>query len=266
MRKSLLTIVATVLVLICSNMVLGFDPMGPPRAMLKPGQPSIGLDYIYSNVEVKMGRPFGGSVMDVEGVEANKIYANLGYGLTDRWDIFGRLGVVVLDIDQGKNIVDPSSMIGRSELSLGIGAGTRATLFEWDELSLGLLGQVSFAAYESFDGNPSATLYASPATMSTEINMTEVQIAFGPTWNCTEYLSVYGGPFMQFIDGTANMTVVTTLNGTGADNVGFEQNTIFGGYVGATLRFSEQPNISCNVEFQANGNGYGLALQVVIAP
>ena len=172
--------------------------------------------------------------------------------------------MAVLDIDQGENIANASSMIGTSDPSLAIGAGTRVTFFEWEEISVGLLAQVSFVPYENFEGNPS-TLFGSPATMDTEIHMTEVQIALGPTWNCTEYLSVYGGPFLHLIDGAADVNL--TLGGSNfPDKVGIEQSTIFGGYIGASMRFSEHPNIICSIEFQATEAGHGLAIQLAISP
>ena len=264
MRKSLLTVVATILVLICSNVVLGFDPMGPPKALLEQGQPSLGLDYIYSKMEIKMAGAFGGSDIDVSDLELNKIYANFGYGLTDRWDVFGRLGVAVLDVDQGENIADVGSMIGTSDPSLAIGAGTRVTFCEWEEISLGMLAQVSFVPFENLDGS-SSTVFTSPATMTSKIRMTEVQIAIGPTWNCTEYLSVYGGLFLHLIDGVADFNL--TLEGSNfPDTVGIEQSTILGGYIGASMRFSEHPNIICNVEFQATEAGHALAIQLAISP
>ncbi len=264
MQRSKLTIVATMLVLICSNVVFGYDPMGPPRALLKPGQPSLGVDYIYSKMEIKMVGPFGRPDIDISDLELNKIYLNLGYGLADGWDVFGRLGVAVLDIDQGANRDNFTSLIGRSDGSLAIGIGTRVTCFEWDELSIGLLAQVSFVPFENFEGSPS-TLFGSPGTMDSEINMTEVQIAVGPTWNCTEYLSIYGGPFIHFIDGRADLNVALGGNSF-PDSVGIEQSTIFGGYIGATVLFCENPNISCNVEFMATEAGHALAIQLAISP
>ena len=105
--------------------------------------------------------------------------------------------------------------------------------------------------------------------LDTEIHMTEVQIALGPTWNCTERLSIYGGPFLHLIDGVADLTATVTYPGgdsSGADSVGIEQSTIFGGYIGASMRFSEHPNIICNVEFQATEAGHALAIQLAISP
>ena len=266
MQRSKLTIVAAAVVLICSNVVLGFDPLGPPRALLGQGKPSVGVDYMYSKMEIKMEGFFGFPDMDVSDLEVNKLYANVGYGLTDRWDIFARLGGAVIDIDRGENITNPSSMIGTSDPSLAIGAGTRVTLFEWEQVCLGMLAQVSFTPYENFKGNPHSTLFASPATMQSEMHLTEVQIAFGPTWNCTEYLSVYGGPFLHLIDGNADLLVITTSSGSALARPSIEQSTILGGYIGATLRFSEHPNISCNFEFQITESGHALAIQIAISP
>ncbi|MCK4849764.1 MAG: hypothetical protein KAT11_00360 [Phycisphaerae bacterium] len=270
MRKNRLTIVATMLLLFCSNVVFGFDPMGPPKAMLAKGQPSFGLEYLYSKMQIEMGGPTFGPIelseVDIEDVEINKIYANFGYGFTDRWEVFARLGVAALDIDQGENIDNFTALIGNSDdLSLAIGAGTRATFFEWENISVGMLAQISFVPFENFNGNSGSQIGGVPATLDTEIHMTEVQIALGPTWNCTEYLSIYGGPFLHLIDGVADLTAI--FDGFSlADSVGIEQSAIFGGYIGASVRLFESPNINCNVEFQATGHGYALAIQLAISP
>ncbi len=212
-----------------------------------------------------MGGPFGLSEVDISDLEINKIYVNFGYGFTDRWEVFARLGTAVLDIDQGENIENFSSLIGSSDdLSLAIGAGTRVTFFEWENISVGLLAQVSFVPIENFDGNP-GTLFGYPASLDTKIHMTEVQIALGPTWNCTERLSIYGGPFLHLIDGVADLNAI--VSGVAlADSVGIEQSTIFGGYIGASMRLFESPNINCNVEFQATEAGHALAIQLAISP
>ncbi len=256
MRKTPLIMAATMLLLSCSNLALGFDPMGPPKAMLSQGQPGWRIEYLYSTMNVEAGGAFGVPAATIKDVKMNKIYANVGYGLNDRWEVFARLGVTNTDIDQGANAnpLNLGSFMGNSDFDLSIGAGTRVTFFESDDVSLGLLAQISFAEIDSFDGNNA------PPNFSTRLRITEIQIALGPTWNCAEGLSIYGGPFLHLIDGNAEMAA-----GGFQASIGIEQDAIFGGYIGAGIRLFESPNITCNIEFQGTGAGYAAAIQLAIA-
>ena len=255
MRKAPLIMAATILLLSCSNLALGFDPMGPPKAMLSQGQPGWRLEYIYSKMSVDGGGIPGAPPASFQDVEMNKIYANVGYGLNDKWEVFVRLGVAKIDVDQGANAT-PRNMgffMGNSDFDFSIGAGTRVTFVESDDVSLGLLGQISFARISSFDGNDLA------GGFTTDLHITEVQIAFGPTWNCAEGLYIYGGPFLHLIDGNAEMA-----SGGLQPSIGIKQDAIFGGYIGAGIRLFESPNISCNIELQGTGAGYAAAIQLAI--
>ena len=266
MSKNPVIIVATMLVIFCSNVAFGFDPMGPPKAVLSKGQPSWGIEYLYGKMDIEAGAAFGLSEVDIKDIEINRIYGTVGYGFSNDLEIFARVGVAAADVDRGANTADHfGALIGSSDFGLLIGGGARATLFTWKDISVGLLAQVSLVQLDDFDGN-SGTLWGEPTSLSTELSMTEVQLAVGPTWNCTEDFSIYGGPFLHFIDGTADLTATTAGFSPLQDSVDISQRGVWGGYIGASMRFCESPNINCNVEFQATGAGYGAAIQLVITP
>ena len=266
MRKSPMIIVAIMLILVCSNVVFGFDPMGPPKAMLSKEEPAGRLEYVYSNMEIGSANPFGPKSVDIESIEINKIYANVGYGFADGWEIFGRLGAAAVSVDEDANIGNYGALIGNSKFNASVGAGARVTFYESKNLSVGLLAQISYTVIDDFSGN-SGTLFDTPATLSTKLTMTEIQVAVGPTWHCTEWLSIYGGPFLHFIDGKVEMVgTFEGFSGTFPYSAGIDQREVLGGYIGANLRFSESPNINCNVEFQTTGSRYAVAIQLAISP
>lgn len=250
MRKTPLITAAAMLLLSCSNLTLGFDPLGPPKAMLDQGQPGWRLEYIYSKMSIEANGAFGVPPGGIQDVEMNRIYANIGYGLNDRWEIFGRLGVADVGIDQDANAGNLGFFMGNSDFDIAIGGGTRVTLLESGDVSLGVLGQISFTRIDSFDGNNLGVL-------STDLHLTNVQIALGPTWNFAEGMYVYGGPFLHLIDGTADVGF-----GPLQADVGIEEDGIFGGYIGAGIRVLESPNITFNIEFQATGGGNAAAIQL----
>ncbi len=256
MRKSPVIIVVIMLILSCSNTVFGFDPMGPPKAMLSKEEPGGRLEYLYGNMDIRAEDPGGSNWIDIEDMEINKIYANIGYGFADGWEIFARLGAAAVSVDESANMDNYGSLIGSSNFNFAIGGGARVTFFESKDISVGLLAQISHTGIDDF--NSSSDLLPG---LAFKLSMTEIQVAVGPTWNCTEWLSIYGGPFLHFIDGDISLN--TTITGWPAD---IEQDEILGGYIGANLRFSESPNINCNIEFQTTGAGYAVAIQLAISP
>ncbi len=274
MQKSPVIIVATMLLLVCASVVFGFDPMGPPKATLKQGQPSVGIEYLYGNMDLEsFGTPFlpetfvvsEASEIDLNDLQINKISGIFGYGLSDSLEIFGRVGMAAADVDSGANPDHFGGLIGSSNFDFSIGAGARATIFEWKDISVGVLAQVSVVQLDGFDDYSAPDFLDRPVTVSTELTMIEVQLALGPTWNCTENFSIYGGPFLHFVDGDVDRTA--TISGfRDSDSLDISERGIWGGYIGATVFFSKSPNINCNVEFQATGGGYAVAIQLAISP
>ncbi len=273
MQKNTVIIVATMLLLVCANVVFGFDPMGPPKAMLKKGQPSVGIEYLYGNMDLETSTSTVGLAdMDLNNIEINKISGVVGYGLFDSLEIFGRFGLAAIDVDSSVIADNPAASIGSSGFDFSIGGGARATIFEWKDISVGVLAQVSLVQLDGFDDyvGPDNGQFGADMTFSiSELTMTEVQLAFGPTWNCTENVSIYGGPFLHFVDGDLDRDGVSFFpNAIPPESETFDINErgVWGGYIGATVLFSKSPNINCNVEFQATGAGYGVAIQLSISP
>jgi opacity protein-like surface antigen len=84
MKKNLL--LAVIVVALVSSAALALDPMGPPAAGLKKGQWSAGVDYSYSNMDLKQFLTSWSNNTN-ETLEINKmhkIYANIGYGICHR--------------------------------------------------------------------------------------------------------------------------------------------------------------------------------------
>ena len=106
LRKSIPTIIAAMLVLCCSNVAFGFDPMGPPKAGLSEGDGGWQVEYIYSQMDVKAGGALGLPGAVIKDMQMNKIYANFAYGINNQWEVFGRIGVADASIDRSKNITN----------------------------------------------------------------------------------------------------------------------------------------------------------------
>ena len=113
------------------------------------------------------------------------------------------------------------------------------------------IGGLFQANWAKFDGKLYAEHWA--ASDFVEIDMAEIQIAVGMNCMLSDQVSVYGGPFFHFIDGE----LYDTFSEVDAETGGLltseylwniEQDSVFGGYLGAQMELAE--NCFLNIEFQ----------------
>ena len=108
MKKPLLAVIIAVL-FFCYSVTFALDPIGSPADKLKRGQFCIGADYSFSDMDFEakgssiltinnlttgslIGIQSQKQSLSLDGVEVQKAYANLGYGITDNLEAFLRLG------------------------------------------------------------------------------------------------------------------------------------------------------------------------------
>ncbi|TET88118.1 MAG: hypothetical protein E3J46_05515 [Desulfobacteraceae bacterium] len=127
-----------VVVLGSSTLAVGLTPMGPPRAGLTKGQYRVGLDYSYSEMDLKLS---GYGFSWTADVEANMLFGNFGYGISDKWEGFVRLGFAN---------VEAEDFDGDNEFAYGF--GTKLTFAEQDAVTWGALFQIGwFEGEDTFD-------------------------------------------------------------------------------------------------------------------
>ena len=241
------TSVVIMLVVLCAANAVAFDLMGPPTAQLKQGQFSGGVEYVWSETDVDVDNITIGGVsfksFTLDDIKSNKVYSNFGYGMNDDWEIFLRLGAA--DTDD-------------SSFEFTIGGGTKITLSESEDgmVKWGVLAQLSWVSFDLDDD--SGFIGATPVSLtSQELDILDIQIAFGPEYKIKENVSIYGGPFLHFIEGyyDATATVSGTPFGVSAD---IGEDSIFGGYIGAKIALFN--DTSLNIEYQFTGGGQAVAL------
>jgi opacity protein-like surface antigen len=235
MEKKLLVVL--VVVGLCSTAALALDPMGPPTAGLKQGQVSAGLEYLYSDMDLRVE----GS--DLKNVRMNKGYANLGYGIADNWEAFIRLGGAEADFK-----TDEFEYNG--DIGFAYGFGTKVTLWEQSpELKWGGLFQMSWA-----DLSGTAKEIGGKGKEDVDLNAREMQIGVGPTWTPTKGLSIYGGPFVHFLHADWN-------GGANTGTADITEANSFGGWIGAQVEVTE--NLPVCVEWQYTGTDNALGVSAV---
>jgi opacity protein-like surface antigen len=209
---------------------LALDPMGPPAAGLKQGGMSLGLDYSYSQINLKLKN---GEEYETVDNKVEKTYANLGYGIADDWNVFGRLGGSKLE---GEDLI----FYGAYGLAWGL--GTKVTIYQDVDITWGALFQISWGK----------SMERSEGTYE-KLKWHEYQIAAGPTYRLTDNVSIYGGPFYSYLKGTDSDEA-----GKLADIKGKDQT---GGYIGGQFDFTE--NVTLNAEYQLSDGASGMGLMLV---
>jgi len=258
----------------CCSASFALDPLGSASDKLKKGQFGIGIDYSDSDMDFNAkGRSdlaiynltIGSLIgiqsekqrLDLNGVEVQKTYANLGYGITDNLEAFLRLGAA--DADWRDD--------GDTHFSFGLRTGV--TFYKKDALQLSALAQYSWAKSE-FDSLPLTTVVndtSYPLLMSGKLSMHEIQIATGPTYDLTDNFSLYGGGFFHLMDGTLDLKGSTTTVGIPQfrydldSSYDIDQVSELGIYIGARIKTAN--DISCSIEYQHTNTAEAIAMRLL---
>ena len=245
-----------IVLMLSSSATFALDPLGPAIADLGQGQFRDGFEYSYGSMDFKLNEGkwdeyLSGVFFDsgkansitVKDFKTKKSYFNLRYGITDNVDAFVRLGATIGKF--GDSIWDDAEEFN-SQAEFTIGGGIQATFYEDNNLRLGGLFQAGWANY---DGKLMAKHWA--AADFIEMNITEIQVAVGPTYKLMDRVLIYGGPFFHFINGdlddeyseVSGENILTSYYSWDVD-----ERSIFGGYIGMQIELAE--NSSLNFEYQ----------------
>ncbi len=272
-KKPLLAIAIAVLHFCCS-VSFALDPIGSPADKLKRGQFCIGADYSITDMDFEatgssiltinnlttgtlIGIQSQEQSLSLDGVEVHKAYANLGYGITDNLEAFLRLGAA------------DAEWKGDSDTHFSFGFRTGLTFFQKDALQLSAFAQYSWAESE-FDSLPLTTMVGGvsyPMLMSGRLNMQELQIALGPTYELTKGISLYGGGFLHFMDGKLDLK--GSASTTGIPKIGYDLDSSYdidqaselGTYIGAKIDATK--NISYSIEYQHTASADAIAMRLL---
>jgi hypothetical protein len=201
---------------------------------------------------------------EINDFKSNVILGRLGYGISDSWDAFVRLGAVDGQCDLVQTYPDDARHEYQDfdgSFGLAWGFGTRATFWQDEELSWGGLFQMTWM--EPDDSSISSII--SPGNLhfsgTADIDIREVQIAVGPTWRIEDNIRIYGGPFLYYVDGDLDISGEIVDPGVGVEmksSGDLEEKSQFGGYVGANFDVDE--NTSCFIEYQLTDDAWAIGL------
>ena len=247
MEKRILYL-CVVLIGLCGSTALALDPMGPPKASLQKGQWSAGVDYSFSDMTIqRTTTSWTSSTKNVAEIdEMHKVYATIGHGLNDNVEGFVRIGVGSPEVDRLGGNTEWKSDGGDWDAIWGL--GVKVTLSENENVAWGFLAQYSSAELSCDQAEIGGT-----DEQAIDLDISELQIAFGPTVKVIDRVSVYGGPFLHIIDGSY---VDKNSSGDRLTKT-IEEESAFGGYIGAQVDLAT--NTTLNIEYMGTGDAWALA-------
>lgn len=281
MNKKIALLALVIGVCVSSSTVLALPPMGPPKALLGQDRWAVGVEYAHGQMDLEAyGRaqedPDGMGWLDptytkhkIEDLTSDMFLSSLGYGVSDNWDIFVRLGASDAQDDMTERRIDgsqPNEYRGL-DCSYGFawGFGTRATFWQDGDLSWGGLFQITWEnpddgsiSLRPSDGDPSVL------KGDVELDLREIQIATGPTLQLDGYC-IYGGPFLHFVKGDLDISASgedsTPLLNRLISSQDIREESRFGGYAG--VRWDTSENASLYAECQLTGDAWGIGVGAV---
>lgn len=275
-NKLHLLYVSLVIIALFAASTQALDPMGPPTASLQKGQISAGLEYSDTrmDIEAENGRIVEELYQDgvlaqttvteigtfeIKNLKMHKTYANVGYGIRDNVEGFVRVGK--MNTEFSGDFFSSASRDYNGDSGDAIGLGAKVTLYEKDRLKLGGLLQMSWGSSEADWANATST-------ESITLDVFEMQVALGATYQATQKTEIYGGPFWHFIgfsgsDADGRKTLSNPSQGEEAiSSADYDLDDIhnFGGYLGARIRLLK--DTYCCVEYQHTPSAQAIGLSL----
>ena len=235
-----------------SSAALAISPMGPPVATLAEGQYAVGLGYAYGEQTLEVsGITSGTGDAELDDLQNNMYYGCVGYGVSDVWSIGVALGVAdaEFDADSGDDF--------DGDTEFGFAISTKRTLHDnGTDTKWGTVFQYCSLASEDKISNTSsyANGHLSGITAGKlELDWYEMQLAMGPAVQVNEDVSVYGGPFLHFVEADLRHKA-----GGSVAEVELEQLFELGGYIGVLMNLGGSAHLSA--EFLITGEAWGFGI------
>jgi len=265
---------AIVIIFISGPAAFALSPMGPPTSGLKHEDFKIGVDFSHSEIDLEFNdgefveyldgwfdASGGETDLKLKNVKINTVYVNLGYGVTDYFEVFLRLGGNNAKFS-GYNFW-PSGENFDSNTGFAIGGGFKATFYDEGRFKLGGLIQAGWA---DLDGAIRPKEWP-VADDTVQFDLTQIQIAVGPSYELTDRVLIYGGPFLHFVRGDWEDIYNQVDLGTGglltsklSWNV--EEDSSFGVYFGTQMEITENGSIMIEYQHTSAANAVGASMAV----
>lgn len=284
------------LVAIMSVSAYGVGFIGTPTAELKQGQWNVGFNYMYSDMELAKTKMTGSEVgvieadgvgefpfsdaysfkLEIDDVKTQRYYGTIGYGLMNSLEVYVQLGIADLKA-RTRDADEPDEWSGLNfDNDFAWGWGTRYTFYEQGTVRWGASLQMNWldtswgekSVYDDdiqFDGFDVAAEVVEDVQI--DWSSFDLLLAVGPTVDMGNW-NLYGGPFYYMVSGDLDVTVTNTacfdtgvVSGSGVgmmkESGDIEEDSNFGGFVGAQCTVMEKYDVTTEISFTGDGWAIG---------
>jgi hypothetical protein len=259
--KKTLAVMSMLFLVALSVDAFAIGNIGAPTAELKAGQWSIGGDYAYSDIDLDTGRmkytdSEGGSgktPFKLADVKTNFYYVTLGYGLSDNLEVYGRLGIADIKGKLRWSEYHNYWEGGNFDNDLVWGVGTKFTFYKQGKVRWGATSQMSWI-------DTSLEWKEAGGKETVDLSAYDLLVAVGPTVDMGGW-KLYGGPFFYMVNGDADDTY-TEPSYFWKGSADVEEDSSFGGYIGAAIPLAEK--IDMTFEVAAISDGWAAGTGVIV--
>ena len=190
-----------------------------------------------------------------------KVFLEGAYAPSDKWSIFGRVGASEGQMGSStENSWGFLDYLRDGDYKPSFGAGVRFTIAENDNVSWGGIAQAGYTSVD-FDG-VSFPMYCFDPRIQGKMDLFTAQLAFGPTVEINENVSVYCGGFMNWLSGDAEIEVSNLYVDKQSEEFDVREHSPLGAYAGALLNI-KGVRVAVDGHFLLSG-GQGLTGSIVI--
>lgn len=234
-------------------------PMGPTLPILEKGQWAFAIEYAYEKVDIEADGTCVESIVGgpsesyrqeftLDGMKTHMLFGRIEYALCNDWDVFVRLGAARSDADAkatGSGVIIGRGAEAGLDAGYGFsaGLGTRATFYRSGPWRIDGLAQVTWLApdesrFRIADRDDSGQAVAGTA----KLEYLQGQIALAAAYR-TKTWGLWGGPFVQIIDGDLDLDARFLIDGASAGRIkcsaDIEEDTRFGLSLGADCELTQ---------------------------
>ncbi len=231
------------------------------------GDTRFGLGFEYENARYELHSPTYTLPFRLETADVETFYARLQISVTDRFDVWGRVGLS--DIDAGDFTASQA---------MTYGLGLRGQILRWGPWSWDGAAQLTAWSIEEGDATvdilvPDGNSVKTATVTRGSVDDLEWLIRTGPAWNQGPF-TVYGGVAARYSE--ADLSFPATMDAD-SFSLGFNANGEWhlGGYAGATWQLSQprikalgpwSPDLTLRVEGAVTGGSSYLTVGLVVVP
>lgn len=266
MKKQMLFVGLIGLMLVLVAPCFAVDPLGAPRNYLEKGQFSFGVSASHSQQDLEIESYSWSLVnfcnMRISDFRTTKVYFEGAYAPSDSWSIFGRVGASEGQMGSSNEGEDAYiDHLSDGDYKPSFGAGVRFTVAENGNVSWGGVGQLGYTAVD-FDKVPFEIYGCYNPNIQGEMNLFTAQLAFGPTVEINENVSVYCGGFLNWLSGDMDIEIDNFYSTTQSDKLNVREHSPIGVYAGGLVNIK-------GVKVAVDGNlllsgGQGISGSIVI--